>query len=95
MGPVLYRYILYIDTHVGIVEEEEALISQLQEHVKNTTAPYKYPRFGANAFYRVSNNHCSTPYKVFFSGLFKFLLANDGESFTNFHFFLHIIFLGL
>ena len=37
-----------MNPHVGRVEEEETLIFQLQEHVKNTTAPYKYPRLGAN-----------------------------------------------
>jgi acyl-coenzyme A synthetase/AMP-(fatty) acid ligase len=29
---------------VGKKAEELALISELQEHVKSTTAPYKYPR---------------------------------------------------
>lgn len=28
----------------GNLEEEKALIAELQTHVKNTTAPYKYPR---------------------------------------------------
>ncbi|XP_023342567.1 acyl-coenzyme A synthetase ACSM3, mitochondrial [Eurytemora carolleeae] len=46
-GQVVKAFIVLSRTHkqiMGIVEEEEALISQLQEHVKNTTAPYKYPR---------------------------------------------------
>jgi acyl-coenzyme A synthetase/AMP-(fatty) acid ligase len=40
----LKNYVSECVSLAGKKAEELALISELQEHVKSTTAPYKYPR---------------------------------------------------
>ena len=46
-GSVVKAFVVLTDKYkhiVGNTRKENTLIEQLQNHVKNTTAPYKYPR---------------------------------------------------
>ena len=51
-------FVVLVDNFTG---DREALIKQIQEHVKDTTAPYKYPRKVNNfiGFKIIGKKNCS------------------------------------